>query len=712
MPPKYSLLVILWTLLASTSAGLGQLRHLRKIQEDSRHLSNVHASDLQKPTVNPAGQFLPSCTCPIPMPGLGDERWTRGYRYGRRQPPLFDTVEELPDGDVEVVTVNVPLANQVRSQNVTLAEDIARVLHIPVKRVSVLPWSWTQGPPQPHYLAFVQEDHERCDCQGQDGKTMEGLGFKRTLVSTSASVDDSGVPLNANTTAMTVAQHKAVQSWLKAEKQVAVAPEPVLATNSTDRARVQMLTRDPCLAELLIEHTQLFRDKIAELLDLPEDKIIINPPPVKGTIGLLQLESVTHRSKDVPILGVRHCDAEVPSLLSSLQRRNVPPMYPVLANSTNATPPIFTVAPVNMSNGTNGTSLPFTDDAVSLTVRLGGLDYDHLAASMAQVSSFTLAIKTIIAEAGSNFSGTNITQSGNIAPQDVEIALYPGSVVVDALIRPSGIAPAAIIAALGANLCNEMHAQVDGIASEWKSLGLESVQTGENITCTILKLELDVKDQGHESNRAWIAFWSIIVLPPYSVPATQRLLEEVDTPLSDLAKILPLTVARVPGLDYRSMQEEPNAAQETRLPPPLEKAVGFALPDPEDEEEALKDEESRLRREIKKSGDAIQAKKMLETSLANDAFNSGEKVSSMINQVKTQAKSAALEHARILRSGKEGPSIVPYQDIAVHAELEEDPDSPYPWFDQMDSHNDPVALLARGSGRRTRQSKVLGSSIE
>ena len=52
-------------------------------------------------------------------------------------------------------------------------------------------------------------------------------------------------------------------------------------------------------------------------------------------------------------------------------------------------------------------------------------------------------------------------------------------------------------------------------------------------------------------------------------------------------------------MQYRGLQT-PNLAlqdaNETRLPPPEDKAVGFAIPDPYDEEARIKAEKKRMKR--------------------------------------------------------------------------------------------------------------------
>merc|ERR1719164_9028 len=69
------------------------------------------------------------------------------------------------------------------------------------------------------------------------------------------------------------------------------------------------------------------------------------------------------------------------------------------------------------------------------------------------------------------------------------------------------------------------------------------------------------------------------------------------TPLSDL---LPMTLARLPGLQYRAIKE-PQAyiehAKETRIPPPDDKAVQMAIANPYREKARLNNEKRRMEKE-------------------------------------------------------------------------------------------------------------------
>jgi hypothetical protein len=170
-----------------------------------------------------------------------------------------------------------------------------------------------------------------------------------------------------------------------------------------------------------------------------------------------------------------------------------------------------------------------------------------------------------------------------ILPADsVKMAFYPGSVVVEAIITPpAGVPSLSMLEALRSTACNQTSFQLNEMTA------MDSVKKG-TIGCRLLGLSLKEPPQKREeeqANRAWIAFWSIVLLPPYAKDAAWHLLNLANTPRTDVSNLLPMTLARVPGLKYRALDEQ-NVVNETRLPPPEDRAVGFALPNPYDEEAA------------------------------------------------------------------------------------------------------------------------------
>lgn len=582
------------------------------------------------PTPNPAGQLLPGCVCTMP-----------NIPQPVEQPVAPTPCPEvnLPSGEVEVLTVDVRLANKVRCDNASIAEDVARMLKIPVQRVTVTPWSWTLGVPQQNYLGFVQEDHDRCDCQGQSGK-----GFRKVVAKAAA----DGWMLGKDTSVMTVSEYKALQD---SSKRTAIV-QPSAAAAGPPPARIQMLTRDPCLVQLLRSETPHFREKIAELLGVPEDKVIIDPPAVKGTVGLMQFDTFVNteeRMRQVPVLAVRHCSA------------------------TEAGPSTYNVAAPNVTQELDGTAGP--EQVVALAMKLSNIDYDLLSANVAILSALTASAKEAIGV------------SGHVPASAVRVALYPdsGSVILDAkIVAPSGTAPAAIEAFLNGTVHEKLTEHLKGMPA------LRSVVHGI-IDCTIVSIGLEDQSlQEEESNRAWIAAWNLVLLPPFAEDAAWRLLDMIHSPSTLLSKLLPMTLARVPGLKYRALQA-PNVMNETRLPPPEDKGVGFSLPNPL----AKKASEERMKREAVLSNVAANDKAAADLMTARKALQDAQQTAAMIKQAGANFAAAARAHAMHITapSAVRAPEIVP-SHVLTHPGL--DSESPYPWRQQSRGK---ALLLHRASSK-------------
>jgi hypothetical protein len=565
----------------------------------------------------------------------------------------------------------------VRCANATIADKIAKLLKIPVKRISVTPWSWSLPNPgssdQAKYLALLQEDHERCDCQNEQGKVEVGSGFRKVSAGGGQAID--GVMVAHDTTIMTVAQYKALY-----EKDTST-PSPSAAVAKTEKgqpeppkpaSRVQMLSRDPCLVHLLREMTGEFKKKISFLLGVPEKKVIINPPAVQGTVGLLQLDSTVStetEAQQVPVLAVQHCSLidlaatrQNLALLDMSSTAAPAPAIPLAAAPGGAM--VYTVAlPNGTSNGTN-----VTEQRVNIVMKLDHLDYELLSASWALVSSFTSVAKAAIAEAA------------HVPADAVKMSIFPGSTVIEASITPSnGTVAAAVVAFLNGTLCN---ATVDRLNT---MTALQKVMTGDIIDCSVMSIEVqDGPFAPEESNRAWIATWSITVLPPFAQDGAWRLLNMVNEPGSQLSKLLPMTLARIPGMQYRGLQT-PNLAlqdaNETRLPPPEDKAVGFAIPDPYDEEARIEAEKKRMKREKAATALRIKAKSDMEQMQANDALQQAQRGTVVIKNAAAQFTKAAYVHASAIRAANasRGPDIVPFEALENEHLASE---SPYPWRDQ------------------------------
>lgn len=422
-----------------------------------------------------------------------------------------------------------------------------------------------------------------------------------------------------------------------------------------------MLTRDPCLVHVLRTQTKHFAKEIAYFLGVPTDKVILDPPAVKGTVGLLQLDTSLESEKEMrqaPVLALQHCSA--PGVKAAEERLRLQLLENHNASIAAASSPMtYSVATPNTTNSTNFTA---TSQRISLVMKLSNINYDLLAQSWALVSSFTTTAKTTIAMAAGMTSG------------DIDVSLYPGSVVVEAKITPPpGMAQMNVVNALNGTVCNQTAQTMNTFA------GLDQAKTG-TIECEVLSLDLeDPPFPPDETNRAWIAFWSVVIEEPFAEEGAWRLLNLVNTPMTEIAKLLPMTVARVPGLKYRAMQE-PNLANETRLPPPIDRAVGFSLPNPYREEAAMEAQ----RRAQREKEDEQMRQENADRAKAQSAVINGQQAAKMIKQADTKFISAARAHALTIRGGDTAmkpPDIVPYEVLPDPSDPE-DLESPYPWQDQ------------------------------
>jgi hypothetical protein len=535
------------------------------------------------------------------------------------------------------------------------------------------------------------------------------------------------------------------------------------------KSRVQMLTRDPCLVQLLREATSHFQKELSSCLGMPDSRVVLDPPPVQGTVGFIQLDTTLNseaESQQVPVLGVRQCnpadlaerlqhlslvslDSETTSEVDTEPVDAVPapapgpapgpsPLLPsivttllkaISAGSTvlevasttgfeigreviidQGTPneefntiagfgsmilkapllrdhgagatitqtdtaplPVFSVVnntnmTANGTNSTNATANATTPQRVHLAIKLFNLDYDLLTASWPLVSSFTTVIKLAIGS------------TGHVPRSAIQMAIYPGSVVVEAkILPPPGTAATAVEAFLNGTICDAATTRLNTLVS------LEKAKLGQ-LDCNQLELYLeDPPFEAQESNRPWIAFWNVVFPPPFPQEGAWRLLQQVNEPGTCASKLLPMTLARIPGMKYRGV-EDPNEAikdsKEVRLPPPEDKAVGFKLPNPYDEEEELKWNMKVMAREQAAHEKKVLAKKEMELAISAAAAQQSDELKERIKASKEQFTKAARAHADAIRAetGKKAPDIVPYDVIS------DDPchsvESPYPWRDQ------------------------------
>lgn len=684
------------------------------------------------PTPSPDGVVYPGCMCPMDF----------GRAPPRREVNATLNISDLSGlrhGEVEILTVDTRVANKIRCNNVSIAEDVAKLLHVPIKRIEVTPWSWAldghMDVPQQNYLALLQEDHERCDCKTADGKLVGGQGYRHVPEET------QGVEVSPGEEVMTVSEYDA---WLAAH------PEPSTTEDDDDDddhepdgpppARVQMLTRDPCLVQMLRERTHYFEKMLAKMLGLPEDQVIVEPPPVKGTVGLLQLSTranLESETRQQPFLGIHRCsdvDAREfkkrlhASLLSHFQsdlrsskghkhgkvmqkyhhdlfrsgkggerkkeEKNVEgetqesqvdqkeeidgelqqhndygddptTNFTVAANASAYTVNVTPAENFNMSNmSTTNDSIGNASffkvapvPLVSLAMKLSHIDYDLLARDVKLVSAMALEVKGAL----SRGIAMNSSMALILPADSVKMAFYPGSVVVEAIITPpAGVPSLSMLDALRSTACNQTSFQLNEMTA------MDSVKKG-TIGCRLLGLSLKVPPQKREeeqANRAWIAFWSIVLLPPHAKDAAWHLLNLANTPRTDVSDLLPMTLARVPGLKYRALDEQ-NVVNETRLPPPEDRAIGFALPNPYDEEAAEAAAKQRVEREHAAHLRMVTERNDSAVMEAQLVLHASQEVSRLVKTASDEVYNSAHAHAHAIADtdGKPEPDIVPYESL-------------------------------------------------
>jgi len=647
-------------------------------------------------------------------------------------------------GNVEIITLDAHVANAVRSQNASVAAEIAKLMHVPVTRVAVTPLSWPlsigDAAPQGQQAAFVQEEHKRCDCTSHDGKVVQDQGFTLTADQDSDQAakasNDAGAKLASDTSIMTVSQFNAMNQDAAdraAEDADASAESP---------ARIQLLTHDSCLTEQLISNTAVYTKMIAGILGVPETAILVHPPPVKGTVGLLQVNAAITQ-KPMSLLAVKCCnttsappkpDGWPLSLLwppASAQSKTAPakpesggsppPPKPAGWPDTLSWPPATAgslpdlaakpialvefhpdakpialkeevvqfpgmpkvgllpaaaidsmgapaAAPAASPAGAAPPAAPVNSGVTHIVIPLkfSHVNYDQLASNAKWGTDFTSQAKTGIVAAG--------TKAGvpGLSPENIEMALYPdtpGSTAGEARVKLPPLPPGQdFLTAIGGKpalegLRKNLEAQITKTLSGLRLPFIDGIVKSTAMTPT-----MDSAGTPNEQNRAWIAPWSIVVLPPFAKQGSQKMLEMIATPGSPLAKLLPQTVAYVPGSANvdRSLGAQ-NGAPEARLPPPLPKSVGLEDPNSKFATQERQEELERAKYEQDLAIRTIDTQAAHDIIRADAALKAAQETKAIIDQAGRKFLRAARAHAEALRPQKTFPST----DIANPSVLAE-----------------------------------------
>jgi len=340
--------------------------------------------------------------------------------------------------------------------------------------------------------------------------------------------------------------------------------------------------------------------------------------------------------------------------------------------------PVFALT--NSTNGTNATEPPTFTKHLSMALKLDNLDYDLLASSWPLVSAFTASVKKAIG------------LTADVPESNAKIALYPGSVVIEAKIKPPNatVDPAAVASLLDGNICSEVIAQLNPLVT------MTGLVKG-SFNCTQLDLEqedpLVTPFVDNQTNRPWIAFWSIVLAPPTTKAQDDawRFVQKMDEPGSCLSHLLPQTLARIPGLLYRGLQQ-PNAAinstQVVRLPPPNEKALGpLKTPNPYDRKAEEAWNKKRVEQEAEAAETKAKTQEAVDLSMSLSAAKEANETQAVMKDTEAVIIRAAKLHAEAARptSAKRGPDIIPFDVDECDHELgaaNGGSASPYPRMDQ------------------------------
>jgi len=653
---------------------------------------------------------VPGCNCPSgPNPALtgplegevGGKGKGKGKQESRAQKwkrlqAEADKKNGKGSNEVEVLTLDVAVANKVRYGNATMAAEIAKLMNVPVSRVSVTPYSWA---PQAG-VAFVQEEHERCACElGNDGFQPKAWSQIKKEV--------GGVKLDADTTIMTKKEHEAVVKRDAEEKPIIPNKVVKMKAAAKDKdanipARIQMLSRDPCLIEQIVENAPMYSKRIAQMLGLKAGSVMLIPPAVKGTVGLIQVGAET---ETMSVLAVRHCNKKPHTMAlvvapppakkttakvvakavpAKVVAKAVAKAVPAKAAATKAAPakavPAKTTATKVVAKaatkavakvvpatkavakavakvaGAKPASGPSPD--VMLPMKCSNVFYDSMMSNPKWTKRLTGIMKQGLALTGEKILASN-----------VQLVFYPGVGSMDVEAKVS-LPPGANAAKIAGELKGAVASKLVAMLKQEKA-ALAAFSHGE-ISCVAGTPSVVAAGKPVQQNRAWISFFSIVVEPPNAKKGAMQFVEMVNTPGSQLARLLPGAMAFVPGMEDRSIGSE-NGAIETRLPPPMPSAFTFGMPSDASMQADMKEQQKRMKMETHIQKNKLATRYVWEARNANKALKEGVMMKAAIKKADAGFLNAARAHASALipTSAIKMPEIVPPPE-------DDTAESPYP----------------------------------
>mmetsp|Transcript_14780 Transcript_14780/g.51807 ORF Transcript_14780/g.51807 Transcript_14780/m.51807 type:complete len:839 (+) Transcript_14780:257-2773(+) len=401
---------------------------------------------------------------------------------------------------------------------------------------------------------------------------------------------------------------------------VSVSDISVKVPSFVKPTRVQFLTVDPCLVARLRYDGNLYMKEIAKTLDVQPQQLVLEPPAMDGdesrpwlkglsllqqtrfacdlnpeAIALLSRKRQSQRSSsgssgraaDVET-SLSPAPAPVAGYAASPASAPEPPPESALSASATAAGPSAAAAPRSPSAAAPAPA-PTGVEVVNVKFTIANLDYTALIANPNIHEEMSDLIRAVVAtDAGSSVSA-----------KEVQVSFFPGSVKVEASIIPSA---GANVAKIKNRLATSAFLSASLLAGVQAVTGLAFVSVGPVILLGPVSVTMGLlgprqlfgssapapaasapapapapapaSRAAPEANSPRIAVWSITVLPPLEYFLADRLRDMVNTPHGNLSRLLPLTLARVPGLRYPSYAE--NASLPViPLPLPLNNSIGI-----------------------------------------------------------------------------------------------------------------------------------------
>lgn len=354
--------------------------------------------------------------------------------------------------EVEVISNDIPLAEEVKDWNVTLEKKIAEAAGVPENRLRVVAWSWTNDTDPLRPIFEPTRGPEGCDCSGDA----------------------------QNPTTPTNPPHD-TKRIMAVEDYDTLADAGIAGPYRGPPGRVQMLTQDPCTVHMVRHHMDIFHIHFAHILRVPYRYVVIVPPLLIG---------------------------DKPFPATTAAPTGVPP-GPAPAPAPVAAPAPAPGGPAFLQVGAAGTA---GDDAPPTGCNLDPPELHQENLWPSDTAKSELEFLSMESQATAGGPGPAPGPGPALGP-----APAPGPA--------PGPAPAPKL----------------------------------------------------DDNRPWVAWWSVIVVPPNNTFDARAAADELRLFVNGhggwVAKMLPSTLARVPGMLHPGFQDRGTVPGERKLPPPEDDAI-------------------------------------------------------------------------------------------------------------------------------------------